>query len=72
MIMTAEEQHDILKMIQEVKEINKQKTDLMEELIYMAQAIVQQNEVLTHENENLKRQLEIAERAILRSNEPQS
>lgn len=70
MIMTPEEQHDMLQLVKKAKKINAKKTDLMEELVQMAQIVAQQNEVLIKENEMLKRQLEIAERQILRSTDP--
>lgn len=72
MIMTPEEQKDMLDMIKSMKTLSKQKSELMREIVLTAQALAIENAVLRNENENLKRQLEIAEKAILRSNEPQS
>ena len=72
MIMTPEEQKDMLDMIKSMKTLSKQKSELMREIVLTAQTVAVENAVLRHENENLKRQLEIAEKAILRSNEPQS
>lgn len=70
--MTPEEQKDMLDMIKSMKTLSKQKSELMREIVLTAQALAIENAVLRNENENLKRQLEIAEKAILRSNEPQS
>lgn len=70
--MTPEEQKDMLDIIKSMKTLSKQKSELMREIVLTAQALAVENAVLRNENENLKRQLEIAEKAILRSNEPQS
>ena len=72
MIMTQQEQKEMLNLIKEAQDLSAEKTNLMEEIVKTAQEVLHQNLILQIENENLKKQLEIAEKAILRINEPQS
>ena len=66
MIMTPEEQKEMLDLIKECQQISEQKTKAIEEIILAAQAVLAENAVLRNENERLKRHLSIAEGAILR------
>jgi regulator of replication initiation timing len=66
MIMTPEEQKEMLDLIKECQQISDQKTKAIEEIILAAQAVLAENAVLRNENERLKRHLSIAEGAILR------
>ena len=72
MLMTENEQKEILNLINEAKELTQKKTDLMEEMIQQMRLLVARNAELEIENQLLKRQLDIAESYIMRENEPQS
>ena len=68
MVMTAEEQIEMLNLIKQCEKLNKEKTDLMEEIVLAAQAVAKENAALRIENERLQRHLSIAEGAIQRLN----
>ena len=72
MLMTENEQKEMLNLISEAKELTQKKTDLMEEMIQQMRLLVARNAELEIENQLLKRQLDIAESHIMRENEPQS
>jgi len=79
MLMTENEQQEMLQMIEEAKRLNEQKTDLMQDIIATCAKMNEQNELLLRENallkkqnELLERQLKIAEKHIMREHEPQS
>jgi len=69
MIMTAEEQSELLDLIKQAQELSQKKTDAIQEIIIAAQAIAAENAALRNENERLKRHLSIAEGSILRLKE---
>ena len=66
MIMTPEEQKDMLELIEQCQKISEEKTNIMEEIVRTAQALAAENQVLKNENERLKRHLSIAEGALIR------
>ena len=66
MIMTPEEQKDMLALIKECQDLSAAKTDLMQEILETARSVAAENAALRIENERLKRHLSIAEGAILR------
>ena len=66
MIMTAEEQIELLDLIKQAQELSQKKTDAIQKIIIAAQAVAAENAALRNENERLKRHLSIAEGAILR------
>lgn len=72
MLMTENEQKEMLSLISEAKELTKKKTNLMEELIQQMRLLLARNAELEIENQLLKRQLDIAESHIMRENKPQS
>lgn len=72
MLMTENEQKEMLNLISEAKELTQKKTNLMEEMIQQMRLLVARNAELEIENQLLKRQLNIAESHIMRENEPQS
>lgn len=72
MLMTENEQKEMLNLINEAKEITQKKTNLMEELIQQMRLLLARNAELEIENQLLKRQLDIAESHIMREDEPQS
>lgn len=72
MIMTREEKTELLANMEEVQKLNKQKTNLALETIMLAKQLIAENISLIQENTRLKRQLEIAEKEILRMRESQS
>lgn len=72
MLMTENEQKEMLDMISEAKELSQKKTNLMEEMIQQMRLLLARNAELEIENQLLKRQLDIAESHIMRENEPQS
>lgn len=72
MLMTENEQKEMLNLISEAKELTQKKTNLMEEMIQQMRLLLAQNAELEIENQLLKRQLDIAESHIMRENEPQS
>lgn len=69
MIMTAEEQIELLDLIKQAQELSQKKTDAIQEIIIAAQAVAAENAALRNENERLKRHLSIAEGTILRLKE---
>lgn len=71
MLMTENEQKEMLNLINEAKEITQKKTNLMEELIQQMRLLLARNAELEIENQLLKRQLDIAESHIMREDEPQ-
>lgn len=72
MLMTENEQKEMLNLISEAKELTQKKTNLMEEMIQQMRLLLARNAELEIENQLLKRQLDIAESHIMRENEPQS
>lgn len=72
MLMTENEQKEMLNLINEAKEITQKKTNLMEELIQQMRLLLARNAELEIENQLLKRQLDIAESHIMREDELQS
>lgn len=72
MLMTENEQKEMLNLINEAKEITQKKTNLMEELIQQMRLLLARNTELEIENQLLKRQLDIAESHIMHEDEPQS
>ena len=72
MLMTENEQKEMLNLINEAKGLSQKKTDLMEEMIQQMRLLLARNAELEIENQLLKRQLDIAESHIMREDEPQS
>ena len=72
MIMTREEKTELLANMEEIQKLNKQKTNLALDTIMFAKQLIAENISLIQENIMLKRQLEIAEKEILRMRELQS
>ena len=72
MIMTYQEKAELLANMEEIQKLNEQKTDIALETIMLAKQLAAENLSLIQENVMLKRQLEIAEKEILRMREPQS
>ena len=72
MLMTENEQKEMLNLINEAKELTQKKTNLMEEMIQQMRLLLARNAELEIENQLLKRQLDIAESHIMREDEPQS
>lgn len=66
MLMTANEQKEMLDLIKECQNLSAEKTNLMQEIIETAKAVAVENAALRNENERLKRHLAIAEGQILR------
>lgn len=61
MIMTPQEQIDLLEMINNAKKISAQKTNLMEEIVLAASVVASENDLLRIENEQLRQQIAILE-----------
>ena len=70
MLMTENEQKEMLNLISEAKMLTAKKTDLMKELIQEMKVLIARNAELEIENQLLKRQLDIAEKHIMREHEP--
>ena len=70
--MTYQEKAELLANMEEIQKLNEQKTDIALETIMLAKQLAAENLSLIQENTMLKRQLEIAEKEILRMREPQS
>ena len=70
--MTREEKTELLANMEEIQKLNKQKTNLALDTIMFAKQLIAENISLIQENTMLKRQLEIAEKEILRMRELQS
>lgn len=68
MLMTANEQKEMLDLIKECRDLSAEKTNLMQEIVEAAKAVAAENATLHNENERLKRHLAIAEGQILRLN----
>ncbi len=70
MIMTPEEQRDLMDLIKQTQQLHEQKNEIIETILSTAKAIAIENEGLRVENELLKRQLAIAENHIARNSCP--
>lgn len=66
MIMTAEEQIELLDLIKQAQQLSQKKTDAIQEIIIAAQAVAAENAALKIENEKLKRQLNEIQHQIIR------